>query len=177
MRVSTCIGVFSGSRKTQRCLLFRKAWVINKADGQKTDLSCLDLNLLAFYGCSQLACFHYFSRIGRELRLSGVMDPSHTTLLPANRSSMFGETPRPTWRLCLTLWWTRKTPSSPLPCRWGWESCQIHSSSRQSPKSHSRQVRARPPPPETTTISTKLVLRLQLARGHDFAAFFSLCWL
>lgn len=55
-----------------------------------------------------------------------------TTLLPDTRSSMYGATPRRTWRRFSTPWWTRKAPSCPPPYPWGWGSCQTPSSNPQN---------------------------------------------
>lgn len=68
-------------------------------------------------------------------RVWGQWIRASTTLRLDTRSSTSGATPRRTWRRFSTPWWTRKTPSCPPPCPWGWGNCQTPSSSlpNQSP--------------------------------------------
>lgn len=70
----------------------------------------------------------------RELREAPRSRRARGPLRRGTRSSMCGATPRPTWRLSSTPWWTPRAPTCRTRCPCGSASCRTPSSSRPSPK-------------------------------------------
>lgn len=70
----------------------------------------------------------------RELREAPRSRRARGPLRRGTRSSMCGATPRPTWRLSSTPWWTPRAPTCRTRCPCGSASCRTPSSSRPSPR-------------------------------------------